>query len=55
MTVWQHIFPPFDAWWPNIVASVVWTVPVISVHHWLMKRHFKNQLAEHLRSLLEEK
>lgn len=27
MTLWQHIFPPFDAWWPNIVASVVWGTP----------------------------
>jgi hypothetical protein len=53
MTLWQHLFPPFDAWWPNIMAQVVWTGPVLTVHHVLLKRHFRNEFAEHLRAVVE--
>ena len=30
-----------SAWgqtWPNLVANVIW-VPVVGIHHWLLKRH----------------
>lgn len=53
MSIWQHLFPPFDAWWPNIIASAVVFVPTTIVHHVLLKRHFRNKLAEHLRMLLD--
>lgn len=53
MTIWQHLFPPFDAWWPNIIAQVAWTVPALTVHHVLLKRHFRTQLAEHQRDPVE--
>lgn len=27
MNLWQHLLPPFDTWWPNIIGSAVWGVP----------------------------
>jgi hypothetical protein len=52
VTIWQHLFPPFDAWWPNIIAQVAWTVPALTVHHLLLRRHFKHQLAEKLHEFM---
>lgn len=53
MTVWQHVFPPFDSWWPNVFAAVLAWVPTLTVHHLLLRRHFRNQLAEKLRDFLD--
>jgi hypothetical protein len=32
VTIWDHLLPPFDTWWPNIVASLVWAVPGLLMH-----------------------
>lgn len=51
MSLWQHLLPPFDAWWPNIIASLVGTGPALAVHHLLLRRHFRRHLAERLREI----
>lgn len=33
-SLWQHVFPPFDTWWPNIVGAVVWGTPPGSYALW---------------------
>lgn len=33
-----HLFPPFDAWWPNIIASMVWGPVVVAVQYMVGKR-----------------
>jgi len=48
-----HLFPPFDAVWPNLVASISWSVPALAVHHWLLRRHFRNKTLEMFRDLLD--
>lgn len=41
---WDELIPSFDAWWPNIFASVVWA-PIaagfLGFLHWLTRRHQK--------------
>lgn len=49
MSVWQHIFPPFDAWWPNIVAAVLWGAPAGAVAVW------RSVVAHRSRRALHEK
>jgi len=39
MSLWQHLFPPFDAWWPNIVAAVLWASPAFVVSHLVHRKH----------------
>jgi hypothetical protein len=39
MSIWAHIFPPFDAWWPNIIAAFVWATPAFVVSHFVHRRH----------------
>jgi hypothetical protein len=46
MGIWQHVFPPFDAWWPNIIASVVWATPAFVISHAVHKRHADRRHAE---------
>ena len=53
MSIWGHIFPPFDAWWPNVFAAIIAWVPGLTIHHLLLRRHFKHQLAEKLRDFLD--
>jgi len=34
MTLWQHVFTPFDTWWPNIEAAFIWGTPAGAVAIW---------------------
>lgn len=36
MTLWQHLFPPFDKWWPNILAALMWGTPTGAIAVWRM-------------------
>lgn len=47
MNLWQHVFPPFDTWWPNIVAAVVWGTPAAGVAGWHGVRAHKSRKALH--------
>lgn len=41
---WEELVPPFDAWWPNIFASLVWApfaAGFLYLLHWLSRRHQK--------------
>jgi hypothetical protein len=51
MSVWQHVFPPFDAWWPNIIASVVWATPAFVISHVVHKRHADRRHTEVIREI----
>jgi len=46
VSVWQHLFPPFDAVWPNIVASVIWATPAFLVSHWAHRKHVNKRHRE---------
>jgi hypothetical protein len=51
-SLWHHLLPPFDAWWPNIIAAVVWATPAFVVSHWVHRRHANKrhwQLVEEIR------
>lgn len=47
MTIWDHLFPPFDSWWPNIIAAFAWATPTFVLHHALLRRHHRRSLVEH--------
>jgi len=34
MTLWQHLIPPFDTWWPNEYAAVWWGLPAAALTLW---------------------
>ena len=46
--LWQHLWPGFDAVWPNILASIAWAVPggLMHLHTRRQHRHTREQLAE---------
>lgn len=46
MTLLQHLIPPFDSWWPNIIGSAVWGVPglVLGVWHIVRSRRSHREL-----------
>lgn len=51
MSIWGHIFPPFDAWWPNIIAAVVWATPAFVISHIVHRKHADKRhqdLIEHI-------
>lgn len=41
----EHLFPPFDAWYPNIFANFVW-VPLAAVVGYLWHRGHKRRHRE---------
>jgi hypothetical protein len=43
-SIWDHLLPPWDAWWPNIIASIVWTVPVLVIQHRSLLRKHRAEL-----------
>lgn len=47
MTIWQHLFPPFDAWWPNIIAAALWGAPTAVVVLWRSVKAHRSRLALH--------
>jgi hypothetical protein len=40
-----HLFPPFDAWWPNIIANLVW-VPFAALAGFLWHRGHRRRHGE---------
>jgi len=37
----RHLFPPFDSWWGNIFASLIWSpfaAGFLMLLHWLSRR-----------------
>jgi len=47
-----HLFPGFDAWWPNEIAAAVW-LPFAALGGWLLKRYQDRRHAQHTEELAE--
>lgn len=51
----RHLFPPFDAWWPNIYA-MIWSTPLTVVLVWLSHRrsitHIRTHISQEIKSHL---
>lgn len=41
----------WDAVWPNLLASVIWTIPVLFVQYWRLKYHHIRVIDELRREL----
>lgn len=55
--LWGHVFPSFDAWWPNIIASMVW-VPLAAACSYFVHRRRHDRLVQMIGKLhqrIEEK
>ncbi len=48
--IWVHIFTPFDTWWPNIEAAVVWGTPaaVLAIVHAARTRRLHRDVQDKL-------
>lgn len=49
--VWVHLFPQFDAWWPNIYAWLIQT-PLVALAVWAVHRSMRGRTLVHIRTEL---
>lgn len=48
-----HLFPPFDAWWPNIIAALVWAPAAFAAQHVSLRRMHRRHIDQQTEEILD--